>query len=90
MFQVGEAVRAGPGVMPRFGRDVLSDQDVDDIARYVNTLAADLVTPREDPGGLSLGHVGPVAEGFVAWFFGLGALVLVVRAIAATTRGDEP
>src|SRR5689334_16604724 len=36
VFQVAEAIRAGPGVMPRFSRDVLSDRDVDDIAYFVN------------------------------------------------------
>ena len=84
-FQVAEAVRAGPGVMPRFGPDVLSAQDVDDIARYVNALQTETLFPAEDAGGLSLGHVGPVAEGLVAWFFGIGLLVFAIRFIAATT-----
>jgi ubiquinol-cytochrome c reductase cytochrome c subunit len=82
-LQVGEAIRAGPGVMPRFGPDVLSDRDVDDIARYVNLLQADAGASPEDRGGVALGHVGPVAEGFVAWFFGIGFLLLAVRAIGA-------
>jgi ubiquinol-cytochrome c reductase cytochrome c subunit len=82
LFQIGEATRAGPGVMPRFGRDVLSDQDVSDIAHYVNFVhtRAD-IWHGPDSGGLPLGHVGPVAEGFVAWLFGLGALVLFIRRI---------
>lgn len=82
--QVAEAIRAGPGVMPRFGRDVLSDRDVDDVARFVG----DLQTRgdganAEDAGGFSLGHYGPVAEGLVAWLFGIGALVLFVRAVGS-------
>ncbi len=85
IFQVSEAIRAGPGIMPVFGRDVLSDRNVDDIARYVNAMqtrsdgAADA-----NAGGLALGHVGPVAEGFVAWLFGIGVLVLFVRSIGTT------
>jgi ubiquinol-cytochrome c reductase cytochrome c subunit len=85
IFQVAEAIRAGPGIMPVFGRDVLSDQDVDDIAHYVNAMqtqsngAADA-----NVGGATLGHMGPVAEGFVAWFFGIGALVLFLRSIGTT------
>jgi hypothetical protein len=31
-----------------------------------------------------MGHVGPVAEGFVAWVVGMGTLVLVIRAIGTT------
>lgn len=80
--QVGEAIRIGPGQMPQFGRDVFTDQQVDSIARYVEYLHKP-----DDPGGLNLGYTGPVAEGFVALLFGLGALVLVIRWI---TREPEP
>ncbi|MBV8343550.1 MAG: c-type cytochrome [Candidatus Eremiobacteraeota bacterium] len=87
VFQVAEAIRAGPSVMPRFGPDVLSDQDVSDIARYVNYSQTQAAAPEgEDAGGFSLGHVGPVAEGFAAWLFGLGALVLFVRAIGTAGK----
>ncbi|HEY8313908.1 MAG TPA: c-type cytochrome [Candidatus Baltobacteraceae bacterium] len=83
MFQVAEAVRAGPGEMPRFGTDVFSAQDVDDIARYVNYVQTQ--ARASNPGGLALGNIGPVAEGFVGWVFGLGLLVLLVRRIGTTT-----
>ncbi len=85
-LQIAEAVRAGPSVMPRFGTDVLSDRDVDDIAAYVTAQRSNATTG-DAAGGLSLAHVGPVAEGFVAWLFGLGALVLFVRRIG--TAGDD-
>lgn len=85
VFQVAEAIRAGPEVMPRFGPDVLTDRDVSDIARYVNYLQTQYDAPNgEDSGGLSLGHVGAVAEGFIAWLFGIGALTLFVRKIGST------
>jgi ubiquinol-cytochrome c reductase cytochrome c subunit len=85
VFQVAEAIRAGPSVMPRFGRDVLSDRDVTDIARYVNYVqTAGGGRDGIDPGGFTLAHVGPVAEGFVAWFFGIGFLVLFLRKIGTT------
>jgi ubiquinol-cytochrome c reductase cytochrome c subunit len=81
-IQVAEAIRAGPDVMPRFGRDVLSDRDVDDITAYVEYLRSPSASGHDlRAGGIALSHVGPVAEGFVAWIFGLGALVLFVRAI---------
>jgi ubiquinol-cytochrome c reductase cytochrome c subunit len=72
--QVAEAPRVGPGEMPVFGRDVLSDAQLNDIATYVNYLQHP-----NDPGGLNLGYTGPVAEGFVALLFGVGGLVLVIR-----------
>ena len=83
VFQVAEAIRAGPSVMPRFGKDSLSDSDVDDIARYVNYVQT-AGGNRINPGGFTLGHVGPVAEGFVAWFFGIGFLVLFLRLMGTT------
>lgn len=87
VFQIAEAVRAGPGIMPRFGPKVLSDRDVNDIAYYVN----DVETHADDrngpnAGGFPLAHLGPVAEGFIAWFFGMGALVLFVRGIGTAGK----
>jgi ubiquinol-cytochrome c reductase cytochrome c subunit len=85
VFQVAEAIRAGPSIMPRFGPDVLSDRDVDDVARYVNYMqTAPGGRTSTDPGGFTLEHVGPVAEGFIAWFFGIGFLVLSLRWIGTT------
>lgn len=81
VFQVAEAIRVGPGVMPKFGPSVLSDQDVNDIARYVNYLQ----TQNSNPGGIALSGVGPVAEGFVAWFFGLGLIVAIARRLGTKT-----
>jgi ubiquinol-cytochrome c reductase cytochrome c subunit len=91
VFQIGEAIRAGPGVMPRFGRGVLSDQDVDDIAYYVNyveTRSNQYDGP--NAGGFPFAHIGPVAEGFIAWLFGLGALVLFIRGIGEAGEQREP
>jgi ubiquinol-cytochrome c reductase cytochrome c subunit len=84
--QVAEAVRTGPGQMPRFGPDVLDDGQVDAIVKYVQYLHEP-----ENPGGLPLGYTGPVAEGFVALLLGLSAMVLAARWItrepAPTTAG---
>jgi ubiquinol-cytochrome c reductase cytochrome c subunit len=82
--QVGEAVRIGPGQMPQFGPDVLSDDEVDSIVRYVEYLRQP-----DHPGGLPLGYTGPVAEGFVALLLGLGALLLSIRWITREPRGTE-
>ena len=79
--QIAEAVRSGPGEMPRFGSDVLNESDLDDLVRYVGYLQHEKSS--YNPGGLQLANVGPVAEGFVAWVFGLGALVIFVRSIGS-------
>ncbi|HEX4013938.1 MAG TPA: c-type cytochrome [Candidatus Cybelea sp.] len=85
LFQIAEAIRAGPGEMPSFGADVLSSRQVDDIAHYVKYVQAHGNLPEgANAGGLSLAHDGPVAEGFIAWLFGIGALVLFVRFIGTT------
>jgi len=90
VFQVAEAIRAGPDVMPRFGPDVLSDQDVSDIARYVNYVQTHSDAPQSiDSGGIPLAHVGPVAEGLIGWIFGIGLLMLFLRGIGTSTT-EEP
>ncbi|MDP9072456.1 MAG: c-type cytochrome [Actinomycetota bacterium] len=66
--QIAEAIRTGPVNMPAF---VLSDRQVNSIARYV----LELQDP-EDRGGHGLWHFGPLPEGAVAWVFGLGTVLL--------------
>ncbi len=71
-FQVVEAIRTGPGNMPRFTGN-LDDYQVNDIVKYVTT---EIQHPN-NPGGFGLGGLGPVAEGFVGLALGLGLLALV-------------
>ena len=73
-LQVAEAVRIGPGAMPVFGPDTLDDHQLASIVRYVGYLHQP-----DDRGGLGLGHLGPIPEGFVAWVVGLGAMLVAVR-----------
>lgn len=87
--EVGAALRVGPGQMPVFGPDALSDQELDDVTAYVQYLRS-----ARSPGGAQIGRNGPVPEGFVAWGFGIGVLLLVVawigrRAPASSRRSDE-
>jgi ubiquinol-cytochrome c reductase cytochrome c subunit len=79
--QIGEAIRVGPGLMPAFGPDVIPDRDVDSIASYVGVLQND--RGRLDRGGFSLGRLGPVPEGAVAWVVTLGVLVLLARRLGS-------
>jgi ubiquinol-cytochrome c reductase cytochrome c subunit len=72
--QVAEAVRVGPGAMPIFGEDTLDDEQLASVVRYVEYLRKP-----DDRGGLGLGHLGPIPEGFVAWVVGLGAMLVAVR-----------
>lgn len=72
--QVAEAVRVGPGAMPNFGPDVIPEERLDSLVRYVLYLREP-----SDRGGAGLGHVGPIVEGFVGILAGLGALVAVSR-----------
>ena len=78
--QVGAAVRGGPGNMPRFGNAALTNEQLNSLVRYVRYL-----DDPQDRGGWSLWHIGPLVEGAVAVFIGLGALVLVVRWIGTRT-----
>ncbi|MEV0733887.1 c-type cytochrome [Polymorphospora sp. NPDC050346] len=81
--QIAEAVRVGPGPMPAFPAEVLTDRQVDDLTSYVRLLQSE----RFDVGGNPLGRLGPAAEGLVAWLIGLSLLVLAVRWLG--TKADR-
>jgi ubiquinol-cytochrome c reductase cytochrome c subunit len=72
--QIAEAVRGGPGNMPAFGAAALTRSQLDSVVRYVRYLDRP-----DDRGGLPLWHLGPLAEGAVAVFLGLGVVVLATR-----------
>jgi len=72
--QIGEAVRIGPGLMPAFGHAAMNDRQLDQLAAYVRYL--------ENPqnrGGNPLWHLGPFAEGLIAWAIGMTVLLLAIR-----------
>ncbi|MDP8977775.1 MAG: c-type cytochrome [Actinomycetota bacterium] len=69
--QVVETIRIGPGAMPRFTHEALSEDEAEDIAGYVAYL-----NQPEDRGGYGLAHWGPATE-MIAGVLGLGALLLV-------------
>ncbi len=79
--QVAEAVRTGPGNMPRFGPGTLSKKEVNDIVKYVTGP----IQHPDSPGGLGLGGVGPVAEGFIALLLGVGLMMLLALWIGDRT-----
>jgi ubiquinol-cytochrome c reductase cytochrome c subunit len=84
--QVGEAVRIGPYVMPRFGEGQLSDAQVSSLARYIQS-----IQHPDNLGGWGIGRIGPIPEGMVAWLLAAAALLLIARLLGERTGGDpEP
>jgi len=79
--QVWEAVRIGPYVMPHFSSKHISDDELNDIVAYVR-YAQD---PR-DEGGWGIDHLGAYTEGLIAWFVGMGVLVLICVAIGSRVK----
>ena len=71
--QVVEAIRSGPGNMPHFGPGNITDAEARDISAYVTGV---LQHPA-NPGGVGLGGIGPVGEGFIGLLLGVGGLMLV-------------
>jgi ubiquinol-cytochrome c reductase cytochrome c subunit len=78
---VGEAMLIGPGQMPVFD---YPEDEVDAIATYVEHLHT-----AGSPGGFSIGNIGPVPEGFVAWLLGMGALGLVAYLVGRDWSGHR-
>jgi ubiquinol-cytochrome c reductase cytochrome c subunit len=79
--QVAEAVRIGPYLMPRFSTRAISNHQLDSIAAYV-----EYAKHPKDPGGWSIGRLGPIPEGIVAWLVAGTALVACCVAIGRRAR----
>ncbi|MEU9284030.1 c-type cytochrome [Streptomyces sp. NPDC048275] len=77
-----EAMQTGPQNMPSFPDTTLTEKNKKDIIAYLDAVNSDETV---DPGGLSLGGLGPVSEGLFGWVFGLGSLVAVAIWVAART-----
>jgi ubiquinol-cytochrome c reductase cytochrome c subunit len=79
--QIYTAMLTGPEAMPVFGDGALSPQAKRDIIAYVVKTRTE-----PNPGGLSLGRIGPVTEGLVVFLGGMGVLVLIAMWITAKRR----
>ncbi|MHA5048486.1 cytochrome bc1 complex diheme cytochrome c subunit [Streptomyces sp. SD15] len=77
-----EAMQTGPQNMPSFPDTTLTEKNKKDIIAYLDAVNSDDTV---EPGGLSLGGLGPVSEGLFSWIFGLGTLVAVAVWVAART-----
>ena len=77
--QIFEAMLIGPEAMPVFNNTTITPQQKRDIIAYVTQTRAE-----PNPGGFSLGRVGPVTEGLVV-FLGL-LLFMVLAALWITAK----
>lgn len=78
-IEIWEAMRTGPGEMPVFAAGAIPDADARAMIAYLEEVHA------QPSGGLTLGGLGPVSEGFWGWVVGIGGLV--VFAVWIATRG---
>ncbi len=83
--QVLEAIRTGPQNMPKFSAEQMSDQQALDLAAFVTE---DIQHP-DNIGGIGLGGVGPVAEGFIGLFVGVGLCLLAAYWVGDRTERDD-
>ncbi|WP_152190458.1 cytochrome bc1 complex diheme cytochrome c subunit [Georgenia satyanarayanai] len=67
--QIWEAMRIGPQSMPIFNEASVTDEGARDVIAYI------LEQREVSPGGLSLGNLGPVSEGFWVWLVGIGGII---------------
>ena len=77
--EIVEAMRIGPGAMPRFA---FSPDEEASIAAYVERLR-----DQPSPGGLEIGGLGAVSEGFIA--VGIGLVLFVLAALFVGRRTLE-
>jgi ubiquinol-cytochrome c reductase cytochrome c subunit len=83
-IEIATAVRSGPGVMPRFSSETLSDEELLAATAWVMDLRE-----RERPGGWSFGRSGTVAEGFLAIVLGLGLMAIAMYALGESSRDEH-
>lgn len=76
-----EAMLTGPQSMPVFGDRAISPQQKLSMIKFLKSIEAE-----KGQGGFSLGKVGPVTEGLVAWVLGLGLLIGVSVWLGAKSK----
>jgi ubiquinol-cytochrome c reductase cytochrome c subunit len=76
--QIAEAVRVGPYLMPRFSTRQISDSQLNSIIAYVLS-----VNHPDNRGGWSIGNIGPIPEGIIAW---LAAIALAIACVGLGRR----
>ena len=83
--QIYTAMLTGPEAMPVFSDGTLSPSAKRDIIAYITETRIE-----PNPGGFSLGRIGPVTEGLVIFLGGMGFLVIIAMWITAKRRDPRP
>ncbi len=76
--QIAEAVRIGPYLMPRFSTRQIDEGELNAIVKYVRW-----TNRPANRGGWSIGNLGPIPEGLIAW---LAAIALGVICLGLGRR----
>jgi quinol---cytochrome-c reductase cytochrome c subunit len=79
--QIYEAMVTGPEAMPVFADTTITPAQKRDIIAYITQIRAE-----PNPGGFSLGRIGPVTEGIVGFLGGIGVLVFLAMWITMKRR----
>lgn len=80
--QIFEAMETGPESMPVFSNTTVTPSEKRDIIAHITTVRSE-----PNPGGFSLGRVGPVTEGIVGFLGGIGVLIFLAMWITMKRRG---
>ncbi|HSH59041.1 MAG TPA: cytochrome c [Acidimicrobiales bacterium] len=81
--QIAAAIRTGPPGMPGYSEEVIDEEQLNSVVKYVLYLRQP-----QDEGGNGLWHLGPFAEGLIAWVVGIGVLILAVLWIGERGTGE--
>jgi ubiquinol-cytochrome c reductase cytochrome c subunit len=76
-----EAMLTGPQSMPVFGDATMTPEEKQAIIAFLKTTESE-----PDPGGATLGKLGPVTEGAIGWLVGLGGLIACAVWLGAKAR----
>jgi ubiquinol-cytochrome c reductase cytochrome c subunit len=76
-----EAMITGPQAMPVFGDKIITPAEKLDIIKWIKAVESE-----PSLGGATLGRVGPVTEGLLAWTLGLGLLIGVAVWLTSKAR----
>ena len=79
--QIYEAMITGPQSMPIFNDKTLTPAEKINIIKWIKSSQNE-----KQIGGTSLGRVGPVTEGLLAWIVGLGAIIGIAVWLASKAR----
>jgi ubiquinol-cytochrome c reductase cytochrome c subunit len=77
-----EAMQTGPQNMPSFPDTTMPQDTKADIIAYLKAVDS---ADSPNPGGFTMGNIGPVSEGLFAWVFGLGSMIALAIWVAART-----